>query len=137
MKFLVLYRAPISAVEQMAKATPDQAKAGMDAWMTWAEKTRSAIIDLGAPLGEPRATTPSPGGAGSAKIVGYSIIQADSMDAAIELLRDHPHKEEIITGEIPYTSDLFRLCQENGWLNIRRGVSSIRESRTQRRAMSA
>jgi hypothetical protein len=32
-KFLVLYRAPISAREQMAKATPEQAKAGMDAWM--------------------------------------------------------------------------------------------------------
>jgi hypothetical protein len=40
-------------------------------------------------------------------------------------------KEEIITDEIPYTYDLFRLFQENGWLNVRRGVSSIRESRAQ------
>jgi len=109
MKFLVLYRAPISAVERMAKATPDQAKAGMDAWMTWAEKTRSAIIDLGAPLGESRATTPSPGGAGSAKIVGYSIIQADSMDAAIELLRDHPH------GRVPnFSIDIFECLSMPG-----------------------
>ena len=46
-------------------------------------------------------------------------------------------KEEIITGEIPYSYDLFRLFQENGWLNIRRGVSSIRESKAQRRIMSA
>jgi hypothetical protein len=50
---------------------------------------------------------------------------------------DDQGKEEIITGEIPYSADLFRLCQENGWLNIRRGVSSIREGRTQRRIMSA
>jgi hypothetical protein len=51
---------------------------------------------------------------------------------------DEQGKEEIITGEIPYTYDLFRLFQENGWLNVRRGVSSIRESsRSQRRAMSA
>jgi len=50
---------------------------------------------------------------------------------------DDQGKEEIITGEIPYSADLFRLCQENGWLNIRRGVSSIREGRTQRRVMSA
>jgi hypothetical protein len=50
---------------------------------------------------------------------------------------DDQGKEEIITGEIPYSYDLFRLLQENGWLNIRRGVSSIREVRTQRRAMSA
>jgi len=49
---------------------------------------------------------------------------------------DEQGKEEIITGEIPYRHDLFRVFQENGWLNIRRGVSPIRE-RPQRRAMSA
>jgi hypothetical protein len=48
---------------------------------------------------------------------------------------DDQGREEIITGEIPYTYDLFKLFQENGWLNIRRGVSTIRETRTQRRAM--
>jgi hypothetical protein len=50
---------------------------------------------------------------------------------------DEQGKEEIITGEIPYSYDLFRLLQEHGWLNIRRGVASIRDSRTQRRVMSA
>ena len=50
---------------------------------------------------------------------------------------DDQGKEEIITGEVPYTYDLFRLFQEKGWLNVRRGISSIREGRTQRRAMSA
>ena len=51
---------------------------------------------------------------------------------------DEQGKEEIITGEVPYGYDLFRLFQEQGWLNIRRGVASIRESsRGQRRAMSA
>lgn len=50
---------------------------------------------------------------------------------------DDQGKEEIITGEIPYSVELFRLLQENGWLNLRRSVSSIRETRLQRRAMSA
>jgi hypothetical protein len=50
---------------------------------------------------------------------------------------DDQGKEEIITGEIPYSYDLFRIFQENGWLNVRRGVSSIREGRAQRRAMTA
>jgi hypothetical protein len=49
---------------------------------------------------------------------------------------DDQGREEIITGEIPYSYDLFRLFQENGWLNVRRGVSPIRE-KSQRRAMSA
>ena len=50
---------------------------------------------------------------------------------------DDQGKEEIITGEIPYSYDLFKLFQEQGWLNLRRSVASIRESRGQRRTMSA
>jgi len=50
---------------------------------------------------------------------------------------DDQGREEIITGEIPYTYDLFRLLQENGWLNIRRGVSTIRETRNTRRSVAA
>jgi len=50
---------------------------------------------------------------------------------------DDQGKEEIITGEVPYSYDLFHLFQESGWLNVRRGVSSIRETRSQRKIMSA
>src|SRR5438045_9527218 len=50
---------------------------------------------------------------------------------------DDQGKEEIITGEVPYSYDLFHLFQENGWLNIRRGVASIRERRGQGRAILA
>ena len=35
-KFLVLYQSTVPASEQMKNATPEQAKAGMDAWMSWA-----------------------------------------------------------------------------------------------------
>jgi hypothetical protein len=63
-----------------------------------------------------------------------------SPDEAVQVafaVTDDQGKEEIITGEVPYTYDLFHLFQENNWLNIRRGVASIRETRPQRRAMSA
>jgi hypothetical protein len=50
---------------------------------------------------------------------------------------DEQGREEIITGEIPYTYDLFQVFEQNGWLNnVRRGVSSIRE-RQQRRSVAA
>ena len=44
-KFLVLYKAPMASFEQMMKATPEQQKAGMDAWMAWGAKAakRSSI----------------------------------------------------------------------------------------------
>ena len=35
-KFMVLYRAPLSAREQMASATPEQMQAGLEAWQAWA-----------------------------------------------------------------------------------------------------
>ena len=90
-KFLVLYHAPVLAREQMAGATPEQAKAGMDAWMTWAKKAASAIVDLDMPLGNGRSVAGTGLGASSATVVGYSILQADSMEAVTKVLKDHPH----------------------------------------------
>jgi hypothetical protein len=72
------------------------------------------------------------------KLVHFT--KQNSPDEPVQLafsVVDEQGKEEIITGEIPYTYDLFRLLQENNWLNLRRGVSSIRESKSMRRAMSA
>ena len=46
---------------------------------------------------------------------------------------DEQGREEIITGEVPNSYELFKLFQENNWLNLRRGVASIRETRSQRR----
>jgi hypothetical protein len=42
-KFLVLYQSSVSASEQMSKATPEQAKDGMEAWMTWAKRAGPGI----------------------------------------------------------------------------------------------
>jgi hypothetical protein len=40
--FLVLYRAPVAAREQMANVTPEQAQAGMDLWRAWAASAGDA-----------------------------------------------------------------------------------------------
>jgi len=90
-KFLVLYKPPVSATEQMANASPEQARAGMEAWMAWVTRAGRAVVDIGAPLG--RATAVG-GGSGTDKddnIVGFSILQADSIDAVSRLLEGHPH----------------------------------------------
>jgi hypothetical protein len=84
----VLYRAPASAREQMQSATPEQQQAGMELWQAWATKAGSAIADLGAPLGD--GTMVGDGDAYN-DTAGYSILEADSEQAVMELLRDHPH----------------------------------------------
>jgi hypothetical protein len=87
-KFMVLYRSSVPANEQMAGTTPEQAQAGMEAWMQWAGKAGDAIVDLGSPL-SPAATIG--GGSDGQPIAGFSILQGDSRDAVAKLLEDHPH----------------------------------------------
>ena len=90
-KFLVLYKAPIASFEQMMKATPEQQKAGMDAWMAWGNKAAASIVDMGAPLGKSLRMTAS----GASPVVndlgGYSLLQAESKEALAETLKGHPH----------------------------------------------
>jgi hypothetical protein len=89
-RFLVLYRASVSARQQMAGATPEQMKAGMDAWMAWAKRNQKIIVDLGAPLGGGRRIGSSPGTADDT-ITGYTIVDAPSTDAVVKAFQDHPH----------------------------------------------
>ncbi len=87
-KYLVLYRSKMTATEQMSQSTPEQAQAGMDAWMAWAEKAGDAIVDLGSPL-----ATVEAGGDGGDSIGGYSILQAESHEALAKILDGHPHRQ--------------------------------------------
>jgi hypothetical protein len=85
-KFLVLYRATTTAAEQMASGTPEQAQAGMDAWMAWAQRAGDAVVDLGAPL----AVVETAGDTGD-PVGGFSILQADDAEARENVLDGHPH----------------------------------------------
>ena len=88
-KYLLLYRSPVSARDQMANATPEQAQAGMDAWMTWAGKAGSAILDMGAPTMS--VATLGDGSADPGDVSGYSQMEAASLDELKGLLDGHPH----------------------------------------------
>ena len=86
-KYLVLYRSGMTASEQMAQATPEQAQAGMEAWTAWAGEAADALVDLGTPT-----SVVDPGGDSADPIGGYSILQAESPEALAALLDRHPHK---------------------------------------------
>jgi hypothetical protein len=91
-KFLVLYLSSASSVEQMRNANPEQSRAGMDAWMAWAGRAGSGIVDVGSPV-SPTAKITGPGQVAKAnsEVAGYSILQAESKDALMTLLKNHPH----------------------------------------------
>ena len=90
-KFLVLYKAPSSAFEQMKNATPEQQKAGMDSWMAWSKKAGSSIVDLGAPLGKSLRVTKGGASPVTNDLGGFSILQAESKEALAKVLEGHPH----------------------------------------------
>ena len=73
----------------MAGTTPEQAQAGMEAWMQWAGKAGDAIVDLGSPLSA--VATIGSGSPDGQPIAGFTILQGDSRDAVTKLLEDHPH----------------------------------------------
>ena len=83
--YLLLYRSSTSAADQMANATPEQAQAGMDAWMQWAGRAGSSLTDMGSP------TQPVTPVSGSDFVGGYSFMEAGSPQELEGLLEGHPH----------------------------------------------
>ena len=59
------------------------------AFMAWAEQTGPALVDPGAPV-HTVATLAAGTPAEQASVDGYSIIEADDVDAAKALLASHP-----------------------------------------------
>lgn len=90
-KFMVLYMAPLSALEQMNKATPEQMKAGMEEWTEWGKKNETSIVDMGAPLGKTKRITAAGVSDTRNEITGYSLVQSDSLDSVSKMFTNHPH----------------------------------------------
>lgn len=91
-KFLVLYKAPIESFQKMMQSsTPEQQKAGTEAWMAWSKRAASTIVDMGAPLGKSLRVTESGPSQVTTDLGGYSILQAESKEALAATLKGHPH----------------------------------------------
>ena len=66
----------------------------MAAWGAWYEGMGAAIVDGGNPFGNSKNVTDKGVGDGSVSsppVTGYTIISADSLDAAVAKVKNHPH----------------------------------------------
>ena len=90
-RYIVLYCAPLAVAERFAQVTPEEAQQGMQLWVTWAEKIGSALVDPGKPLGNAMKVTKTGMTKSESKIIGMSILQANTMDEALEMVKDHHH----------------------------------------------
>jgi hypothetical protein len=95
-KFMVLYMAPVAAMDQMMQqmqnSTPEQRQAGMEEWNKWSRKYEDAIVDMGAPLGRSKHIT-SDGRVSDHRneLGGYSLVEGESADAVAKMFVGHPH----------------------------------------------
>ena len=64
---------------------------GMAGWKAWVEKHQGAIVGMGGPLGKTKKV--SQGGVEdiSNAMGAYTVVRADSHEAAAKLFENHPH----------------------------------------------
>ena len=75
--------------------SPEEGAKHMAKWKAWVGGLGDAVVNPGSPLG--KSKTVSSGGVsddgGSNPLLGFSIVKADSMDAALEMAKECPHLE--------------------------------------------
>src|SRR3989338_2962898 len=94
MKFFVTYQMPHAGLDDWMKMPEAERKAHEQQmksdWDTWMASHASIITDT-AGVGKPKRITK--GGAEDSRndIMMYSFVEAQSLDAAAEIFKNHPH----------------------------------------------
>ena len=89
---MVLYYAPPEAWAGMEDMTEEQKMEGMKPWQEWMAKCGDALIDGGSPLmGGETMSADGSFSSSTKQVTGYSMLEADSLDGAKDLLAGHPH----------------------------------------------
>ncbi|MEO7386498.1 MAG: hypothetical protein ABIX37_06155 [Gammaproteobacteria bacterium] len=94
-KFLAIY---LGTTERLARweALPaaqqaEREKAGMAGWSKWAMDNVGSTVDGGGPLGKTKRIDPQGITDIRNPMAAYTIVEAESHQAAAQLFRNHPH----------------------------------------------
>ena len=96
-RFLAVYIGTEASLDraQWNKLDPEQRKQreaqGFAAWMEWGKVHSAAIVDQGAPLGKTKRASPQGVRDIRNSMTGYTLVQAESHEAAAKLFENHPH----------------------------------------------
>ncbi len=64
---------------------------GMAAWKAWVEKHQASIVGMGGPLGKTKKVSQRGAVDTSNEMAAFTIVRADSHEAAAKLFEKHPH----------------------------------------------
>ncbi len=75
--------------------SPEEGAKQMAKWKAWVDGLGDAVVNPGTPLGKPKTVSSSgvSDHGGSNPLIGFSIVKADSMDAALEMAKACPTLE--------------------------------------------
>lgn len=65
--------------------------AGMKAWGDWGTRYQSSVVAQGGPLGKTKRVSPQGIADVSNNLAGYTLVKAESQDAAARMFEHHPH----------------------------------------------
>ena len=73
--------------------SPEEGAKLMAKWQAWLSGLGDAVVNPGAPVGMSKTVSASgvSDNGGSNPLAGFSILKADSMDAALEMAKGCPH----------------------------------------------
>ncbi len=94
MKFFVTYQMPHTGLDEWMKLPEEERKAQeqqmQNEWNAWMAGHANAITDT-AGVGKPKRITKEGITDSRNDIMMYSYVEADSIEAAAEMFKDHPH----------------------------------------------
>lgn len=64
---------------------------GIVAWKAWVEKNQAVIVEMGGPLGKTKKISQRGIESTSNEMGAYTVVRADSHEAAAKLFEKHPH----------------------------------------------
>ncbi len=93
--FLAVYTGTLDSMAKW-KSLPEKERkereaAGMAAWHAWVEKNQKSIVGVGSPLGKTKRVSASGVADIRNNLTAYTVIQAESHEAAAKLFENHPH----------------------------------------------
>ena len=102
-RFMMLYNGPATPMEEF---TPEQSQEQMQAWGAWMGKVGDALVDMGTPYGARSAVRADGTKTDPTQLNGYSIVEADDIEAATALCEGHPF---LADGRDVFSVEVFEL----------------------------
>ncbi|MCZ2402554.1 hypothetical protein IV498_04990 [Paenarthrobacter sp. Z7-10] len=106
-KFIYIYRGPATPMDEF---TEEQSAEQTAARETWMGKVGPALADGGAPFGARTAVVDDGTTADASDLQGYTIIEAENLDAAKALTEGHPFLSD---GHGKFSLKIFELIDMN------------------------